>query len=307
VLAALREVYDGHWSRNVGAEGGRTLTWAGRLGLIAGCTSAIDRAHAVTAVMGERFLIVRVPDGDSNALARKSLRQVGREATMRKELAAAIGGLFDQGLPAAPHSVDEQVIDRLVALVTLVTKARSPVERDYQGEIDLVLDSEGPTRITKQLARLYAALGAIGLDPGPAWDVVLRAGLDSIPKLRCAVLRHLLGVKGTLTTGHVAEGVSHPTQTTRRALQDLEAHGVVIRVIGTQGTSDRWHVAEWAVLAHAQAQGTVPETSGYMHSDGLPPSSLNYPLHVYDDKTGTVPPNSQEPAPNVPLAEAEVF
>src|SRR5262249_40512881 len=42
VLAALREIYDGRWDRSVGAEGGRTLTWQGRLGLIAGCTTAID-------------------------------------------------------------------------------------------------------------------------------------------------------------------------------------------------------------------------------------------------------------------------
>jgi hypothetical protein len=27
ILAALREIYDGRWSRDVGAEGGRTLTW----------------------------------------------------------------------------------------------------------------------------------------------------------------------------------------------------------------------------------------------------------------------------------------
>ncbi len=34
VLAALREVYDGRWSRNVGTDGGRTLEWAGRIAVI---------------------------------------------------------------------------------------------------------------------------------------------------------------------------------------------------------------------------------------------------------------------------------
>ena len=60
VLAALREVYDGRWDRSVGADGGRTLTWTGHLGLIAGCTTAIDSAHAVMSVMGTRFLLVRL-------------------------------------------------------------------------------------------------------------------------------------------------------------------------------------------------------------------------------------------------------
>jgi hypothetical protein len=57
LLAALREIFDGSWTRNVGTDGGRTLTWSGKLGLIAGCTAAIDRHHGVMSVMGERFLL----------------------------------------------------------------------------------------------------------------------------------------------------------------------------------------------------------------------------------------------------------
>ena len=39
VLAALREIYDGSWTRLVGVDGGRRLHWEGRLGLLAGATS----------------------------------------------------------------------------------------------------------------------------------------------------------------------------------------------------------------------------------------------------------------------------
>jgi phage/plasmid primase-like uncharacterized protein len=34
LLAALREIFDGSWTRNVGTEGGRTLTWSGKLARI---------------------------------------------------------------------------------------------------------------------------------------------------------------------------------------------------------------------------------------------------------------------------------
>jgi hypothetical protein len=44
VLAALREVYDGFWERNVGTDGGTTLTWTGRIVFIGAVTSAYDRA-----------------------------------------------------------------------------------------------------------------------------------------------------------------------------------------------------------------------------------------------------------------------
>src|SRR6266550_1514484 len=41
VLAALREVFDGSWTRHVGTGGGRTLHWRGKVGLVAGCTPTI--------------------------------------------------------------------------------------------------------------------------------------------------------------------------------------------------------------------------------------------------------------------------
>ena len=34
VLAALREIYDGSWTRVLGTDGGRTLRWTGKVGLI---------------------------------------------------------------------------------------------------------------------------------------------------------------------------------------------------------------------------------------------------------------------------------
>src|SRR5262249_29117294 len=46
-IAALRELYDGSWTRRLGSEGGRSLNWSGRLGLIAGATSVLDQHHGV--------------------------------------------------------------------------------------------------------------------------------------------------------------------------------------------------------------------------------------------------------------------
>jgi hypothetical protein len=34
LLAALREIYDGHWTRTVGTDGGQSLAWSGKLGLL---------------------------------------------------------------------------------------------------------------------------------------------------------------------------------------------------------------------------------------------------------------------------------
>jgi len=97
VLAALREIYDGSWDRHVGADGGRSLHWEGKVGLIGGCTPAIDRAYSVMGTLGERFAFYRLPELDEagkRAQAEKALAHAGRELEMRRELAEAVLGLF---------------------------------------------------------------------------------------------------------------------------------------------------------------------------------------------------------------------
>jgi hypothetical protein len=240
VLAALREVYEGRWDRSIGADGGRTLTWTGRLGLIAGCTTAIDSAHGVVSVMGTRFLYVRLHAGDEE-IAGAAFDHAGDECPMRTELRTAVKGLLDHPL-GRPYDKSE-IRAPIIALASYVARARSPVDRDQRGEIRLVMDPEAPTRLVKMLAQLWRASGVIGLDQPNAWAMVRRVGMDSIPKLRRAVLDCLAGSLTTMTTTDVAEAVEHPQQTTRRTLEDLTAHRVVIRTPGGSGKADHWELA----------------------------------------------------------------
>lgn len=144
VLAALREVYDGSWTRHVGTGGGRTLSWSGKVGLIAGCTPAIDGHHAVMSAMGERFVLVRLPrlsDEAQAAQAARALDHADRAEQMRRELSEAVAGLFAAGM-GQPRPLDAEERGRLVSLATLAVRARSSVERDsYTREITLIPDS----------------------------------------------------------------------------------------------------------------------------------------------------------------------
>lgn len=296
LLGALREVYDGSWIRRVGTDGGKLLAWSGKLGLIGGCTAALDRAHAVVSSMGERYVVCRLGEQDADDLGARALTHAGREQTMREELGDAVAGLFTGGIPFEPHERTSDERRRLVDLASLVVQARSPVERDYQGEIELVMDPEAPGRVVKSLERLWAGLDAIGVDPDTGWAVIARVGLDSMPKLRRAVLGELDG-QGWRKTSAIADGVGHPTRTTRRALEDLAAHGVIEREVGGEGRADQWRIASRAA-ARLTAALTVPELS--VRSDttrantstngsergGEDPSNKSVP--AYDDKGGTV-------------------
>lgn len=289
VLAALREIFDGYWARLVGGEGGRRLEWRGKCGLVAGSTSAIDAAHAVISQMGERFLMVRLPEGDRDELARRALEQVGLEPIMRAELTEAVRGLFDHGLPRQPSPLCDRDQRRIIDLAGLVSRARSPVQRDYQGEIDLVLDPEAPTRLSKCLAGLRLGLSAIGLSDEAAWTVVVRVGLDSIPKLRRSVMDALAAAEGQMTTSAVAVAVAHPTRTTQRALEDLEAHHIVERTAGGEGKANLWTLETWAAERyHAARSGTLPEMSGGTHRVDVCVGGSNEPNTPNDDISGKV-------------------
>lgn len=305
VLAALRECYDGRWDRNIGAEGGRTLTWIGHLGVLAGCTTAIDAAHAVVATMGTRFVFVRLEgdgggrddasEGPAADVAYSALEHVGQESPMRAELRAVVRGLLSH-LPGAPYPIDA-VRDALAALGTYVARARSPVDRDVQGEIRLVLDPEAPTRIVKMLAQLWQAAGRLGLARSEAWAMVRRVGLDSIPKLRRLVLDVLARQITPPNTTAIAEAVEHPTRTTRRALEDLTAHRVIRRLAGGEGKADRWELTErtrhW--LAMTLPVLLDPPQSPYT---GASSTSSTDTKITTSNKTGKVPRSTAKP-PNV--------
>lgn len=255
VLAALREIFDGEWTRHVGTDGGRTLSWRGKVGLIGGVTPTIDRHHAVMGAMGERFAFYRLPPVDRDAQALQALEHAGREATMRSELADAVRSALRE--PRQPRKRSDEETARLIKLATLVVQARSAVERDgYTRDIELIPGAEAPTRLTIMLDRLLAGLDAIGCDREHAFSLVTKVALDSVPALRLALLRALAG--GQANTNELVDAVRHPRNTTYRALEDLNAHGLVdYRRGDTKTEPHTWWLTDFA----ADRLARFPETS----------------------------------------------
>ena len=183
LLAALREIYDGTWTRHVGSDGGRTLHWEGKLGLLGCVTGAIDSAHGVMATMGERFVLYRMPDAEEEAQSRTALgRSNGRQ--MRVELATAMRGALAAATERPARSLTELETDFLVALSTFVARARSTVDRDgYSREINLVYEPEGPARIALVLREMLLALDRLGLPLETTYTTVRK--LDSTRSPTC--------------------------------------------------------------------------------------------------------------------------
>ena len=260
VLAALRELYDGSWTRLVGVDGGRRLHWEGRFGLLAGATAVLDQHHGAIAQLGERFLLYRITVDDAYAQARSSLAHHGRERTMRRELSEAVAGLFAGPDFSEPPPMTGEDEERLIALSILVARARSPVVRDsYRREIELVPDSEAPGRIVGALGRLLTGLRMVGVDELEAWRLTVKTGLDSMPATRLRALEYLLGKEKVASTTDVATALDLPNPTIHRTLEDLAAHGLLRRESQGQGKADLWCLQDWVRETYGAA--TSSETS----------------------------------------------
>ena len=117
--------------------------------------------------------------------------------------------------------------------------------------------AESPSRLAVTLKRLHDGLAAIGADTATRWSLVRRVALDSMPALR----RHALETVARLgepNTTAVATALRYPTQTTRRALEDLAAYDVLQRLPAGKGKADGWRLTPWVTKRCL----TVPDTSG---------------------------------------------
>ena len=220
VLAALREIYDGRWERNVGSDGGLTLTWTGRLVIAGAVTTAWDTAHSVIAAMGDRFVTIRADSSSGRALsATKAIRNTGREAQMRSELAQVTGALISH-INKKEYALTNDQVDQLIKAADIVTAARTGVERDYRGEIIDAHALEMPTRFAKQLGQLVRGAVAIGATVERAMQLAIRCARDSIPPLRCEILLDITA--HPYSEPHdVHRRIGRPRHTVRRELEAL--------------------------------------------------------------------------------------
>jgi hypothetical protein len=225
VLAALREVYDGRWTRDVGTDGGRTIPWTGRIAVIGAATTAWDTAHSVIATMGDRFVLVRL-DSTQHRIAsgRKAIGNTGDETIMRQELAAAAAGVI-AGMSDERITLTDSEIETLLNAADLVTLARTGVEYDYKGDVTGAHAPEMPTRFAKQLAQIVRGAVALGMDRADAMRLAIRCAKDSMPPLRLEIIEDL-AVHADSTSTDVRKRLKKPRSTVDRQLQALHVLGL---------------------------------------------------------------------------------
>jgi uncharacterized membrane protein len=239
IFSQLREVADGKTEKNFG--NGLRIEWEGKLGILAGVTPIIDEQHAFLAVMGERFVLYRLPEVTRRDIARRSLVRRGREEELRERICTMVGEFLAQFRDVGRLELPEHFTEPLITLADIVTRARSGVARDYQTRDILYLpEPEAPTRFVKQIAQLMAAAIAIGVGDDEAWRLAQKVGWDSVPAVRSAVIRLLSRQNDELTRAELQEKTGLPSTTINRVVEDL----VVLGLADQHKENNKWMIVQ---------------------------------------------------------------
>ncbi|MEF0939873.1 ArsR family transcriptional regulator [Rhizobium sp. BR 362] len=239
MLAALREIHDGKWTRNVGTDGGQTLDWEGRVTVIGAVTSAWDEHHGVIAMMGDRFALMRFDSNDYRSeTGLQAIMNGSYETHMRDEMARAVKAVVDAA-DYADISLADAEMRTLVAIADAVTFIRTAVVVDYRGDIVDAHLPEAPTRFAKQLAQLFKGALAIGMSREDAMKLVARCGHDTAPPSRLSVLIDVEANPGTNITAS-AKRLGRPRNTVRRWFHALLILGLLTSRELADGSDGYW-------------------------------------------------------------------
>ncbi len=270
ILSQLREIYDGYIEKPFGT--GETKKWKGKMGFIAGVTTIIDRYQTVHQMLGARFIQYHLVHEDALILARKAIENTGDEAKMRREIQEAFARfILGVEIPESNPDVSDEVHERIAHLATLCVLARSGVIREGRSsrDIEFIPDPEVPTRLAKELLQLATGLALLDESTDEEnYELVFKVGIDSIPQVRRRILL-MMRLDEEYETGKVAKTVGYPLSSTRRALEEISALGLVKQRKGGDGLADWWALSAYAAELLKTAlpdskreEHTSPETSG---------------------------------------------
>ena len=254
-IGALREIYDGRYSRPLGADGGRVLEWTGKVGFIGACTPELDRHSKAIGDLGERWVYYRYvsDDGEDYGKTMKALANRNPKAMM-EELRSRVGS-FIGTLNAEWNSqggmdsreLTQREASKVYALAAIVTSVRSGAPRDWgTREINGFAVKEGSARVGTVLGQLYLGLEAIGLAEGERWRIVQKVAMDSAPQLRMAVVlairasKTLEGYQAPITQKAIRSymGGGIGKLTVKETIQVLVLHNVVQRYNAKEARMD---------------------------------------------------------------------
>lgn len=246
VIGQMREIYDGHLTKETGT--GKKLEWGpnGKINLLGGVTEAIYMVEEKFGSLGPRWVNYVLKDQDPEITTRIAIKNEHHIKKVRQKMREAFGAYIEHMIdrvPKEPIELSEDYIDSIIRLCTFVSIARSPVTRNFRGEMVLSTSAEMPMRMTKQCTTLARTLTY--MNKGDLTEalkgITYKVALDCIPKQRMIALSELSRHE-TLTTAGLASKIDYPTATVKMWLEDLNVRGICKRNKKNVGHGDSWEI-----------------------------------------------------------------
>lgn len=253
LLAQLREIYEGSYSKETGGKRRKTmLTWRGKIAVLAAVTPKIDSELNANQLLGERFLIYRLPRVSVWDMSRKAISNVGTQGRVKlQNLQQKCVEFYERVIDPLGRKIPSLAIDtawdwRIRMLAMFTAQMRAGISRTRNSkDIEAMPEAEGPGRLTKQFTSLALGLMVVGeqssMDQG-IYGVLHKTALDSIFPLRLGIIRELQSIGRATDQKTLEMALSMPPSTVRIELENLMSLGVLER---TPGKPVLWGIAEW--------------------------------------------------------------
>jgi hypothetical protein len=223
LFSRLRDAFDGFQDIHTAMVG--TRSHKGTFNCVTGVTNRIEKLWRNTS-LGERYLLCRHEASNPIESVTKALDEANRKKQMREELARAacgvLAGVDQDCIPECPDFIKS----RIGSLSIWLAKTRTYVERTRDHKVELLPESEGPSRIALQLFKLGQGLALINRRKEITvadLPILARVVLDSMPLMR----RKLLEAVGKTpqdkraTTGFLVKQVGLSQPTIHERMEDL--------------------------------------------------------------------------------------
>jgi len=232
VWAQLRDLYDGFAGKQSGL--GKDVEYKDlNITLVGASTPAIDKQILIHQDLGTRELLWRTEDLEKTKIMEMVLENEKAEELMRLELNKVTNLFLSQRRYNPDIFIPEEVITEIKYQALLLTFMRAPADIDpFSGELIQDVYPEQPSRVLKQLKKIYLALKS--LDPEysdiDALEIIQHIVYSSSNKLRHDVLLLLINNLGEdLSTNKVAERLKIGVKTAFKELNALWNLGLIHR------------------------------------------------------------------------------
>lgn len=252
IMGQMREIFDRKFDKSTGNN--QDTAWTGKLGALAGVTTAVHEYMSEMSVMGDRFIMYSPKMPDRRILLNFLMEMKLDGESQEKKLATAKGvmhGYLKHCIKYAKNAklnMKPEHREHLMDVADFATKVRSGVIVDERrGHVKFVPEPEMPTRLIEQLLSIGTVLSLMHeVDGEPTqltdddMNLLYKIAFDSIPVKRRWALRQLATYTQGATTAGIAAKIGYETEVVKEWLAQLNALDICRRIKGGSGAADTW-------------------------------------------------------------------